>query len=216
MGREQELDIGVADSLQAGDEFDQVRPVVGVDDADAAISEDIIAREQQVTHPQGELAGGMTGRAPDLQVLVAEPGSERPRRSSDRPCIAASGCGFPVRRSVHRSRTSSPFFDSSDALGMGGDDASEDLAGAGQPLDVVDVGVRGDDQLACGQAEIHLPDQLQDIGELVEESDVDQGELGSAVDQVDVDPQPPSVTGNSSPGRQERHNAAGSFGGRLL
>ena len=35
-------------------------------------------------------------------------------------------------------------------------------------------------------------DQLEDLGQLVEESDVDEGELGAAVDQVDVHAQPPA------------------------
>ena len=73
---------------------------------------------------------------------------------------------------------------------MGHDRALEDLAGPGQPLDVVHVGMGGDDQLAGREAEVHLPDQLQDVGQLVEEADVDQGVFRAAVDQVDIDPHP--------------------------
>src|SRR5262249_1078523 len=65
------------------------------------------------------------------------------------------------------------------------------LPGPRQALGVVHVGVRGDDQLARREAEVHLADQLEDLGQLVEEADVDQGVLGPAVDQVDVDPQAP-------------------------
>src|SRR5262249_41557122 len=39
-------------------------------------------------------------------------------------------------------------------------------------------------------AEVELADQLEDLGELVEEPHVDQRILGPAVDQVDVDPEP--------------------------
>ena len=82
------------------------------------------------------------------------------------------------------------FLDRRDALGVGGHLALEDLAGPRQPLGVVDVGVGRDDQLAGGEAEIHLADQLEHVGQLVEEPDVDQGEFRAAVDQVDVHPHP--------------------------
>ncbi len=83
------------------------------------------------------------------------------------------------------------FLDGGNAPGMGDDLALEDLAGPAESLGVVDVGVGGDDHLAGGQAEIHLPDQFQHVGQLVEESDVDQGEFGTAIDQVDVHTQAP-------------------------
>ena len=66
------------------------------------------------------------------------------------------------------------FFDRRDALGMGGHLALEHVASTGEPLRVIDVGVGRDDQLAGGEAEIHLPDQLEHVGQLVEEADVDQ------------------------------------------
>ena len=55
---------------------------------------------------------------------------------------------------------------------------------------MIDVGVRRDDHLARGQAIIHLPDQLQHVGQLVEEADVDQGEFRPAINQIDVDAHP--------------------------
>ena len=55
---------------------------------------------------------------------------------------------------------------------------------------MVGVGMSGDDQLAGREAEVHLPDQFQHVGEFVEEADVDQGVLPAAVDQVDIDPHP--------------------------
>ena len=47
------------DSLQAGDEIHQARAVVGVDHADAAVAEDVVAGKEQVAHPQRELAVGV-------------------------------------------------------------------------------------------------------------------------------------------------------------
>ena len=81
-------------------------------------------------------------------------------------------------------------FERGDALGVRGDLALEDLAGPGQALGVVGVGVGGQDHLAGREAEVHLADQLEHVGQLVEEADVDQRVLGAAVDQVDVHPQP--------------------------
>ena len=66
------FDVAGADALQAGDEIDQVRAVVGVDDADAAVAEDVVAGEEEVAHPEGELAGRVAGRAPDLERPVAD------------------------------------------------------------------------------------------------------------------------------------------------
>ncbi len=54
--------------------------MVGVDDADAAIPEDVVAGEEQVAHPDRELAGRMAGRAPDFQGLVADRDARHPRR----------------------------------------------------------------------------------------------------------------------------------------
>src|SRR5262249_59416810 len=59
-------------------------------------------------------------------------------------------------------------------------------------LNVVGVGVRGDDHLAGGQVEVHGADEVDDLREGVEPADVDEQELGAAVDEIDVDPQAPA------------------------
>ena len=79
-----------------------------------------------------------------------------------------------------------------DAERMGGHLGLEQFLGAGEALDVVGVGVRGDDHLAGGQVEIHLPDQLDDLVDRVEVADVDEQELAAAVDEIDVDAQAPA------------------------
>jgi hypothetical protein len=71
--REEEFDVGCADSLEAPDEVGQIRPVVGVDDTHAPIPEDVVAGKQEVAHPHRELAGRMTRRTPDLQLLISDP-----------------------------------------------------------------------------------------------------------------------------------------------
>ena len=84
---------------------------------------------------------------------------------------------------------SSPRLQRLDALGVGGDLGLEQFLGAGDALDVVGVGVRGDDHLAGGQVEVHLADQLDDLVDGVEIADVDEQEFAAAVDEVDVDAQ---------------------------
>src|SRR5207249_12139716 len=65
----------------------------------------------------------------------------------------------------------------------------EQFAGAGQALDVVGVGVRGDDHLAGRQAEVHAADQVDDLVHGVEVADVDEQPFAAAVDEVEVDAQ---------------------------
>ena len=76
------------------------------------------------------------------------------------------------------------------APGMSGDRALEDLSGPGQSLGVIHVGVAGEDHLAGREAEAHLPRQLQDVGQLVQEPHVQEGVFLSAVDQVDIHAHP--------------------------
>ncbi len=57
---------------------------------------------------------------------------------------------------------------------------------------MVGISVRGDHHLASGQIEIHLPNQLDDLFNRVQVADVNEQKLAAAVDQVDVDPEPPA------------------------
>ena len=75
---------------------------------------------------------------------------------------------------------------------MGGHLGLEHFLGAGQSLDMIGVGVRGDDHLAGGQIEIHLPDQFDDFLDRIEIADVDEQELAAAVDEINVDAQAPA------------------------
>ena len=75
---------------------------------------------------------------------------------------------------------------------MGGDLRLEQLLGPGHALDVIGVGVRGDDHLAVGQVEIHPANQIDDLVGRFQIADVDQQELAAAVDEIDVDAQPPA------------------------
>src|SRR5262249_26434016 len=48
-----------------------------------------------------------------------------------------------------------------------------------------------DQHLAARQVEVHLPDQLDDLADGVLEADVDEQPFAAAVDQEDVDAEPP-------------------------
>ena len=85
---------------------------------------------------------------------------------------------------------SSPVSSGFDAGRMGGDLRLEQFSGAGDALNVIGVGVRGDQHLAGGQVEIHLANQLDDLVDGVEIADVDQQEFAAAIDEIDIDAQP--------------------------
>ena len=179
-----------ADPPQAGDEVDEVRAVVGVDHADAAVAEDVVAREQQVAHPERELAGGVAGRAPDLQRPVADRRARPPRRSSRPPCSGASGCGCSGRRSGRRSGSRRPPASGATLLGWAATLHLRTSRARASPWVW---------SASAWVARIILQaERLKSIWrissrtsrQLVEEPDVDQGVLGAAVDQVDVHAQP--------------------------
>ena len=74
-----------------------------------------------------------------------------------------------------------------DAERMGGDFGFEQLFRFGDALDVVDIGVRGHDHPASRQVEVHLSDQVDQLGNRVFKADVDEDEFAAAVNEVDVD-----------------------------
>ena len=182
---EEILGVAIADAPEAGDEGGDVRPVMGVDQADAAVAEDVVAREEQVPHPERELTGRMARGAPDLEGLIADP---------DRIPFVDRLVDLALRHldpdvlgvDPGEGQQLVPVAERGDARRVGHDLALQDLARPRQPLGVVDVGVRGEDHLAGREAEVHLADQLEDVGQLVEEADVDQRVFLAAVDQVDV------------------------------
>src|SRR5207244_2579495 len=72
----------------------------------------------------------------------------------------------------------------------GGDFGLQQFLGAGNALDVVGIGVSGNQHLARGEVVIHLPDQIHNLGDRVQIADVNQQKLAAAVDEIDVDPEP--------------------------
>ena len=175
--------------LQAGDELDEVRAVVGVDDADAAVAEDVVAREEQGAHPEGELAGGVAGRAPDLQRPVAD---RQDVPLVDRQVDLAAGHRdvdvLGVDPGVGEDLV--PLLERRHALGMGGDLALEDLAGPASPW-VWSAS-------ACVARIILQAERLKSIWRISSRTSASSSRnptsiraySRAAVDQVDVDPEP--------------------------
>src|SRR5207244_6861902 len=65
----------------------------------------------------------------------------------------------------------------------------EKLLGLGQALDVIDVGMRGDQHLALAERKIHLPDELDDFLNRLLQADVDQQPVTAVKNQIDAAPE---------------------------
>ena len=86
----------------------------------------------------------------------------------------------------------SPVFERLGRERMAGDRRLEQLLRLGEALDVVDVGVRGDQRLALGERKIELPDELEALVDRVFVADVDQRPAAVIiVDQIDGAADPP-------------------------
>jgi hypothetical protein len=68
--------------------------------------------------------------------------------------------------------------------------APEQLAGACHPLNVIGVGVGGNQRFARREIEIHLPNQLDNIVHRIQVTDVNEEEFTAAVNEIDIDAQP--------------------------
>ena len=73
---------------------------------------------------------------------------------------------------------------------MAADGRLQGLLEMGQALDVIDVGVGGNDRLAIRKWEIKLPDQFENLIGRVLKADIHQQPLGRIVDQIHIAPQP--------------------------
>ena len=190
---QQELGVVACNALQRLQKLRDVRAVMGVDDADAAVLVDVVAAEEEIAELEAR-AGPPCGRA------CARPSGLRSPTLITSPSLSSTstlqrGIGMSKFWAliVAKVRISSPVSIGSTDLRMGGDLGLEQLAGVGRSLDVVGVGVRGDEHLAGGQVEIHLPDQLDDLVDACRDSRCrSSSELAAAVDEIDVDAQAPA------------------------
>ena len=86
----------------------------------------------------------------------------------------------------------SPVFERIGRERMAGDRRLEHLLGLGEALDVVDVGVRGDQRHALREREVELPDDLEALVDRVFVADVDQRPTAVVVvNQIDRAADPP-------------------------
>ena len=68
MAGKQPLHVARLDPLERLDEVGDAAAVMGVDRADAAVAVDVVAREEQVAEAEAELAVGVAGGQPDLEL----------------------------------------------------------------------------------------------------------------------------------------------------
>ena len=189
---EQPFDVAGLDPLQRLDEVGDAAAVVGVDRADAAVAEQVVAREEQVAQAERELAVGVARRVPDFELQVA-----------DADAVAIVDQRFDLHgRHVEvdvlggdlgvGARACRPSSSGLAASGWQVTVVLSSLLRLGEALDVVDVGVRGDQRLALREREVELPDDLEALVDRVFVADVDQGPAAVVVvDQVDGAADPP-------------------------
>jgi hypothetical protein len=182
---EQPLDVAGFDPLQRLDEVGDAAAVVGVDRADAAVAEQVVAREEQIAHAERELAVGVAGGVPYFELQAADADAvaifdevvDFHRRHFEVQVLGGDlGVGRELVAGFERlggERVRSE-------LGL------EDLLGLGHALDVVDVGVRGDQRDALREGEVELADDFEALVDGVFVADVDQGPAAIIiVNQVD-------------------------------
>src|SRR5262245_48358899 len=189
---EQELRVVGQNAPQRLDEVRKLRPVVGVDHPDTRVLVDVVPAKEQVPHLERELPRRVARGVPDVQrqlsdgegVALVEEAVDLDGRHRDVDSLGGNGgVGFDHVSPLDRR----------DAQRVGEHLGLEPRLGSLEALDVVRVCVGGDDRFALGQAEVHLPDQLDDIVHRFLEPDIDEDVVAvPAVEQVDVDPEPPA------------------------
>src|SRR5579884_452030 len=161
---------------------------MSVDGAHAAVLVDVIAAKEQVAHLKRQLPFRVAGRVPDLQTQIADrDGIAFVEINID---LARRHRNFKVLRlDGGKGNDLVSAFQRLDTERMSGHLGLEDLLGTGQSLDVIGVGVRGDNHLAGRQVEVHAANQLDDFLHGIDIADVDEQKLVAAVEEIDVDAQ---------------------------
>ena len=191
MAGKEPFHIAGRDPLERLDEGWNVAAVMGVDRPHRAVAVDVVAREQQVAHAEGELTVGMPGGVPDLEFVAA-----------DLDDLAIDHLAIDLHdRHVEVDVLRGDLGEGLDAVArlqrldrqrMGQRRCLEDGLRLGEALDVVNVGVRRHEGLALRQREVHLPDHLNDLVHAFFVADVDQPPVAVVVDQVNVAANPPA------------------------
>jgi len=184
---QQPLHVARADSFQRLDKGRQVAAMMRVDRAHAAVPVHVVAAEQQLAQAKAKLAVGVSRRLPHLQFQTADPHA-----------VALVDFAFDFdRRQGHVDALRRDFGETEQPIAaaertgrqrMCRRGGPQHLFSFGQALDVIDVGVRGDDRPALRQRKIHVADQFHDLLDRVVVADVDQQPLVGVVNQVHVGP----------------------------
>ena len=164
---------------------------MGIDRADRAVAVDVVAGEKEVVEPEGELAVGVAGGVPDLEptradlegVAIADRPIDLHRRHFEMDVL---------RRDLGERLDPIAALEGLDGERVGEDRRFEDRLGLRQPLDVIDVGMRGDEGPAGREGEIELTDHLHDLVDGLGVADVDEHPVAVVINQIDVATDPPA------------------------
>ena len=165
--------------------------MVGVDRPNRAVAVDVVAGEEEVVEAEGELAVGVAGGVPDLEPARAD--LERVA-VTDRPIdLHRRHLEMDVlRRDLGKRLDPVAALERLDRQGMGDDRSLEERLRLGQPLDVIDVGMRSDQPPAGREGEVELADHLHDLVDGLGVADVDEHPVAVVINEIDVATDPPA------------------------
>ena len=159
--------------------------MVGVDGANAAVAVDVVAGEENVAHAEAELTVGMSGREPNVErhtanldfVAVLQLTVDLEGRHIHVDLLGLDLCEGPQLVAG---------FERRNGPRMSKDGGFQELFRLGHALNVIDVGVSGDQHLALAEREIHVADQLNDFLDGFIEANVDQQPIAAVKNQIDA------------------------------
>ena len=136
--------------------------MVGVDRPDAAVAEQVVAREQQLAEPERKLAAGVARRVPDFKFQLA-----------DADLVAVFHQLFDLHgRHLEVNILGGDLGEGHQLVArfqrlgrkrVAGDRRFENLLRLGETLDVVHIGMRGDQRDALREWKIELANDLQAV-----------------------------------------------------
>jgi hypothetical protein len=187
---QQPLDAAVLDAFERLDEGGQIRTMVGVDTAHTAVTEDVIAGEQEISEAEGELSNCVSGSVPDFQfqfskwqdVAVVHGAIEFELRQIDGDFLRGDFC--------EGSDSVVGFKDGAGVWVSQQFGAWEQFFGATESLDVVSVCVCGHQIAAAGEGKIELSNEFDQVIDRILIADVQQHPVGTGMDEVHAASQP--------------------------
>lgn len=183
----QPLHIAITDAGERFDERANVASVVSINRADATVSIKIVTGQQHVADPECKLTVGMPGRVPDFDFFFAD--------GDDVSVVDlvfdlnGRHCHLQVLRLDDRQRLERVARGQRfNRVGMRRDGRLQNLLGFRQSLDVVDVGVSGDQRFATRERKVQSANDFDEVIDGLFVTNVDQDPFIGIMDQVDVAP----------------------------